>query len=79
VSITDIQEHIREIPFVPFRLHLSDGSHFDIPHPDFISLIRTTAFVSTDVKTDDIPERMVRVAADHITRLEPLAGAATPQ
>ena len=75
MSITDIQEHIREVPFVPFRLHLSDGSHLDIPHPDFISLIRTTTFISTDTKADDIPDRMVRVAADHITRLEPLTGA----
>ncbi len=75
MNIHDIQEHVREIPFEPFRLHLSDGSHFDIPHPDFISLIRTTAFISTDIKADEIPDRMVRVSADHITRLEPLNGA----
>ena len=35
----DLRTALRQQPFVPFRLHLTDGRSFDVPHPEFLTLI----------------------------------------
>jgi hypothetical protein len=32
-------------PFVPFLIHMADGSSFSVPHPDFISMHPTGRLV----------------------------------
>ncbi len=38
-------EDIRELrdaqPFVPFRIFLTAGKSYDVPHPDFVMIART--------------------------------------
>ena len=54
-------------------MHLSDGSSYDIPHPDFITISRTAVFVAVNPGDDDVPEKVIWRDPLHITRLEPLS------
>jgi hypothetical protein len=67
---------VRLRPFVPFRLHVADGSAYDIRHPDAIMVTRRSAHLAMPGDADQIPERALIVALVYITRLEELA--ATP-
>ncbi|HEV3409517.1 MAG TPA: hypothetical protein VG095_04440 [Chthoniobacterales bacterium] len=40
-----VRERLNERPFRPFRLHLSDGSHHDVPHPEFAWVAGTRLFI----------------------------------
>ena len=37
MRIENLQEVIHAAPFRPFTLCLADGSHVEVPHPDFIA------------------------------------------
>jgi hypothetical protein len=56
-------------PFEPKRLHLSDGRTIDIPRPGTIAVGRRTSGVVVDGLIHTISNL-------HITRVEPLVGAA---
>ena len=40
-----IRQWISASPFQPFRIHTTNGRTFDIPHPEFAKLLRTTLAV----------------------------------
>ncbi len=50
--------------FRPFRLHLTDGRVFPVPHPDFLSVGRNVAAVITE---DDISHT---VSLLHVVSIE---------
>lgn len=64
-------------PFVPFRVHTSDGKHLDVPHPELALLSRAMLFVGegVDDPMEDIPARVNSVSMLHVVRLEPLVAA----
>ncbi len=64
-------------PFVPFRVHTSDGKQLDVPHPELAFLSRALLFVgeAVDDPTEDIPARVNSVSMLHVVRLEPLIAA----
>jgi hypothetical protein len=67
----------RRRPFIPFRLHVTDGVSYDVLNPEWISLGRTVAFVG--VRRDPASEYFdepVLVALRHITGIEPFVGPA---
>ena len=70
----DILKLLRAQPFRPFRIALSDGSQYDLRHPEL-------AFVERSVMTIGIPgpggleqplERTMTVALLHINKAKPL-------
>ena len=69
---------LAELPAQPFRLHVSDGAHYDIRHPEFCMVgVRTTSiWVIPD--SPDAPNRYIRIDNLHITRIEPLPKLASP-
>lgn len=48
-----IRSHLRAVPFVPFRLHTSQGQHYDIPSPDQMLVTNTRASL-LDSRTEEI-------------------------
>lgn len=42
----DIRSRVRELPFVPFRLHMSNGMSIDVHHPDMIAVADEALTVS---------------------------------
>ena len=64
-------------PFVPFRVHMSDGKHLDVQYPELAFLTRISLHIGEGV-TDplsEIPPRANMVSPLHIVRLEPLVAA----
>jgi hypothetical protein len=73
----EIGEKLHATPFVPFRIHTSDGKHTGHQHPEMAMLTRMALLVARPVSdpTRDIPHHYDSVSPLHIARLEPLVRA----
>jgi hypothetical protein len=73
----EINQHLRATPFVPFRVHTSDGKHLDVNHPEMAMLTRIALLIARPVVNliDDIPARYDSISPLHVMRLEPLVPA----
>lgn len=73
-------EEIRELrdaePFVPFRICLTDGKFYDIPHRDFLMISRhiIDVGVASD-PTNRIYDKIAHISPLHIVRIEHLQAA----
>ena len=73
-----IVEPLRREPFVPFRLHLSDGSSYDVRHPEFaVVTTREVAVALQEQANGELPDRMIYCDPMHVTRIEPLTASAS--
>ena len=70
----DIVEMLREKPFRPFRIYLSDGSVYEIRHAELAKVGRSKVLMFFPVVDEPFAvfERYVPVSLLHITRLEPV-------
>jgi len=73
-------EDIRELrdaqPFVPFRICLTDGKAYDVPHRDFVMIARTVIDIGiASNPAGGIYDQIVRVSPLHIVRIENLQAA----
>jgi hypothetical protein len=75
----DLMDELRKKPFEPFRIHVSDGSVYEIRHPEFVMVSRSKVpiFVPAPNRPHPFFERYDTVALLHITRLEPIEPAGT--
>ena len=65
---------LKKAPFEPFRLVLTDGKTYDIPHPDFIWAWGSDVWVGTREKTEDGQDyRSHYVDLFLVNRIEPLS------
>jgi len=64
---------LRKRPFVPLRLHMTDGHTYDIRHPEAMMVFRSYAVIGLrpDPETG-VPERAEHCALLHIVRVEEL-------
>ncbi len=65
-------------PFVPFRVHMTDGKSFDILHPDFVWVFRNRfdlAFLADATK--GIVDHVERCFFLHVVRIEELQARAS--
>ena len=73
VTAESINQELRQTPFLPFRLVVSDGKTYDIRHPDFLWVRFTEAYVGTKTMSDpNLFERYDSLDIFHIIRVEPL-------
>ncbi|HEY3322988.1 MAG TPA: hypothetical protein VGP72_21215 [Planctomycetota bacterium] len=76
MSPAEILKLLHRRPFQPFRLHLSDGSHFDVKHPEMALVTRTSLAVGVPGKeAEDLAESLDIISWLHIVRLEVLQSA----
>ena len=75
----DILQLLRARPFRPFRLSLSDGSSFEVRHPELAIVARSVVVVGVagPEGLEGPVERTVNCALVHITRTELIDGART--
>jgi hypothetical protein len=73
----EIRQHLDADPFVPFRLHLSDGSSYELKHPD--QALVTTWSVEIGVPEQHpesrIYHRIAHCSLLHIVNVEKLQAA----
>ena len=72
MRLNEIRTHLHKHPFIPIRVFVSDGSHYDVLHPDFMLLSRAEVVIGLNVGADQFPERNAYIDPIHITRIEPV-------
>ena len=72
---TQIRDHLKRQPFRPIRVHISDGSSYDIRHPEMAIVTTSELIIALKMSTDDLPDKVIFCDPVHITRIEPLDGA----
>jgi len=71
----DIHVQVKQQPFVPLRMHFSDGSAFDIPRSEFLRVTHTVLELTVMGKNrHTLPERVLLLDPGHVVRLEPING-----
>jgi hypothetical protein len=75
---TDLIDVLRKRPFVPFRIRLSDGTVYDVRHPELVMVGLGSAIIGIPPagKTQPIFERTENVSLEHIVKLVPLPASA---
>src|SRR5262249_34837914 len=70
----EIQRLLRQQPFQPFWLHLSNGHTYDVRHPELVAVGRSTVFIGVPASDLPIPtyDDFAIVALMHINDVKPL-------
>lgn len=69
----ELNHKVRERPFEPFRIHVSDGKAYDVKHPEQIMVGRRSSHVG--LGDGEGPFQKIAIVSNiHITRIEPLDG-----
>jgi hypothetical protein len=71
----ELRTLLQRRPFVPIRLHFTDGSAYDIKHPEMALLTRSTIEIGLeDQEGSLIADRLVYCGLVHVVRVENLNG-----
>lgn len=69
----ELYQKVREHPFEAFRIHVSDGTAYDVKHPEQIMIGRRSSHVG--LGDGEGPFQKIAVVSNiQITRIEPLDG-----
>jgi len=74
MSAEELLKTVRQQPFVPFRIHLSDTRVFDVRHREMIWVGLEVAYVGL-FGISGYLDRSEIIAISHIVSLEPLPAA----
>ena len=78
MSRDDLRSRLRQQPFRPFRLVVTDGVGYDIRHPDLLMVGPASAVVGlVNLPDEDFYHTTVLVDLVHVMRLEPLESPTT--
>ncbi len=69
-----IRERLRQRPFQPFRVFLSDGSVHEVRHPEMMLVMRREVVIALPRPGEEFARRAVYCDPLHITRIEPIDG-----
>jgi hypothetical protein len=69
----EIRHHLRQEPFTPFRVFLSDGSTYDVEDSEFAYVTAREFIVGIDFGRNGMPRRSAYLDPIHVTRIEPRA------
>jgi hypothetical protein len=69
----ELRDALRQSPFEPFRLVMTDGVGFEIRHPELLMVGRRSATIGLTLDpTQAYYDRTVKVDLLHVIRMEPL-------
>jgi hypothetical protein len=67
----ELVARIRTQPFIPLRLHLTDGTRYDIRHPDNIIVLRQRVDIGVPADRESgIMDRVEHFSLLHVVRVE---------
>ena len=72
MTVQTFRDLLKKQPFQPFRIVMSSGQHYDIPHPEMAFLTRTSLLVGTGNTDDGVPAEFKILSLLHITAIEPI-------
>lgn len=69
----ELTELLRVRPFVPLRIHLTDGQVYDVYHPDLVLVLRQRVDIGLQPDpTTGVLDRVVHCSLLHVVRVEEL-------
>ncbi len=75
----ELRALLRRTPFIPIRVHFSDGSTYDVKHPEMALLTRSTVEIGIEeVEGSGIADAVHYCSLVHIVRVENLNGQTAP-
>ena len=74
-----IRDHLRTQPFHPIRVHIADGSSYDIRHPEMAYVTVTQVMIALEMSTEKLPDKVVFCDPVRVTRIEPLDRGKKPK
>ncbi|MBI1830269.1 MAG: hypothetical protein HYR84_02325 [Planctomycetes bacterium] len=76
ITATEIKKRLSQEPFTPFRIVTSSGTHYDIPHPEFLMVGKRVLGVGTvREEGDEEIDGVDVISILHVTALEMLTPA----
>jgi hypothetical protein len=77
MQFEDLGRRVQQRPFVPFRMYLTDGSIYDLRHPELIMVGKRTAVVGVTANPQQkYFDHVVDVDLLHIVRVEAIEASA---
>ncbi len=70
MNSNQILEHLRREPFQPIRICMSDGSSYEVRHPEMALVTRREVVIALPPQEAKLPERSVFCDPLHVTRIE---------
>ncbi|CAN5304321.1 hypothetical protein BH20VER2_BH20VER2_04470 [soil metagenome] len=74
ITAARLRQKLNSRPFEPFRIFVSDGAHYDVPHPEFAWVWGGRLFIGMP-KRNGSGHDMAELSILHVTRLEDLRPA----
>jgi hypothetical protein len=75
----EFSEILWQRPFVPLRIHLTDGTTYEIRHPEMIIVSRSRIDIGIPAEPSKrIAERIDHFSLLHVVRVEELSGTPSP-
>jgi hypothetical protein len=76
MNAEQLRDVLRQRPFRPFTICMTDGSRYDVRHPELVLLYKSTVVFGDDTESaDGIAQRLQMLSLIHIVRLEYLEDA----
>ena len=71
----------RRRPFIPFRLTLTEGSTYDVTHPEFCMIGRRSVILGLQALAEEqeLFDHSVTLDLLHIVKIEPLESSSRPK
>lgn len=69
-----VRDHLKTQPFRPIRIHKSDGSSYEVRHPEMAYVTASQVMIALEMSEENLPDRVVFCDPIHITRIEPIDG-----
>jgi hypothetical protein len=74
VRAAEVLTHLRERPFCPIRLFLSDGKTYDVRHPEMAMVSPRQIIIGIEPSPDRMVRRFAWCDPVHVVRIERLKG-----
>jgi hypothetical protein len=80
MPLRELVNHIDAEPFKPFQIHTASGRTFEVPHPEFIQVGRSTFTIYAAPENDpEGPQRWEKVSLMLVESIAPLNTSTRPQ
>jgi hypothetical protein len=72
----ELKALMRRRPFMPVRIYLTDGTTYDVQHPDMVIVLKSRVDIGVPADpSEDIAERVDHCSLLHVVRVEDLNGS----
>ena len=76
LTSADIHAKLKVVPFQPFRIELSSGTTYDVPHPDMLMVTKRYLIIGLIDPLDPLlPDQVATVSILHVISVKTIPAA----